>query len=90
MEKNKVIIYTIQNCGYCLKLKELLKENNIEFNEIDGDLPENDDKFSALYKVTNSYNVPTVIVKNSVLVPEISFKTIDDGIKLILKILNEE
>jgi len=81
-------IYTIRECSYCNKLKELLKKDNLEFDEIDGDLPENDSKFLELFNVTKSYNVPTIIVNKSILVPEVSFNTIDEGFELIKRIIN--
>lgn len=31
----KVIVYSNQNCGYCVKQKEFLEENKIEFEERD-------------------------------------------------------
>jgi glutaredoxin len=80
-----IIIYTIKNCSYCNSLKELLLENNIIYTEIDGDLPENDIKFIELSKITNSLNVPTIIVGDNILVPEISFDTIIEAIELIKK-----
>ena len=86
----KIKIYTIQNCGYCSKLKHLLIENNIEFDEIDGDLEENERKFVALQKISKSPNVPAIVLKNSILVADISFKTIEEGIILIKKILSED
>ena len=35
MNKLKVIIYTTKSCGYCILAKNLLKNYNIKYNEID-------------------------------------------------------
>lgn len=34
-KKNKIKVYTTDNCAFCFTLKEFLKEKNIEFEEID-------------------------------------------------------
>jgi glutaredoxin len=82
-------LYTIKSCPYCIKLKSLLDEANLEYNEIDGDLPENDDKFRALTKITKSLNVPTIIIGKNILVPEVSFIKIEEGFELIKSLLNK-
>jgi len=35
MKKNNVTIYSTPTCHYCFKAKDYLKENGIEFKEID-------------------------------------------------------
>jgi glutaredoxin-like protein NrdH len=35
--KNKIILYTLSTCGWCKKTKELLNENNIQYEYIDLD-----------------------------------------------------
>jgi glutaredoxin len=80
-------IYTLSSCPYCNKIKKLLDDANIEYHEINGDSTENDDKFRALSKVTNSLNVPTIVVGKNILVPEISFNKIEEAFDLIKKLL---
>ena len=36
-KNNKVIIYTSSLCGFCFRAKSLLKQKNINFQEIDVD-----------------------------------------------------
>ena len=38
-------LYTLSNCIHCNELKSLLKNDKIEFQEIDVDLPENEKNF---------------------------------------------
>lgn len=83
-------IYTLSTCPYCNKLKTLLEEANFEYDEINGDLPENDDKFRALSKITNSLNVPTIIVGKNILVPEVSFIKIEEGFELVKRLLDKD
>lgn len=82
-------IYTIENCPYCNKLKELLEKENIEFNDVNVDLTENEPEFRELIKITKSNNVPTIIVGKNILVADISFKTIVECIDLIKSVLNK-
>jgi glutaredoxin len=83
-----IILYTIKKCPYCNKLKNLLDNAEIEYNEINGDLPENDKYFEDLIKITNSQNVPTIIVGKNILVPEIAFNTIDEAFKMIKEMMD--
>ena len=34
MDKKNVKLYTTDNCSFCFTLREFLKENNVEFEEI--------------------------------------------------------
>ena len=83
-------IYTLSACPYCNKLKLLLDNTNIKYDEINGDSPENDDKFRVLTKITNSLNVPTIIVGKNILVPEVSFIKIEEGFELIKRLLEQD
>ena len=37
-KNNQVVIYTSSLCGFCYKAKALLKEYNIDFNEVNIDI----------------------------------------------------
>lgn len=78
-------LYTLSNCIHCNELKSLLKNDKIEFQEIDVDLPENEKNFLKIHRLTKSDDVPIIIVNKMVLVPNISFKTINEAIELIKK-----
>jgi glutaredoxin len=84
-----VTIYSIPSCPYCNELKDILTERNIKFNDVDVNLPENEKEFDKIYAVTKSDDVPTVRVYNQLLVPERSFKTIEECADLIVRFLTE-
>ena len=80
-------VYTLTNCSYCKELKEFLIQDNIEFSEVNIDLPENEKEFSELAKIAESEVVPMVKIDDKLLVPNKSFHTILDGYNLIKKLL---
>jgi len=87
----KVKIFLVNNCSYCKKLEKLLNKANIEFETFDIKTKEGDKIFKPIFEITQSELVPTVLIDGKhILVPEISFKTIDMCFEIILKILKEE
>ena len=46
--KDKVMLYTLSTCGWCKKLKELLKENKVQYEYIDLDKCSKDDQKTAV------------------------------------------
>lgn len=78
-------LYTLKNCIHCNELKSLLNNNNLEYQEIDVDLPENEEDYLKIHRLTKSDDVPIIIIDNMVLVPNVSFKTISEAVELIKK-----
>lgn len=84
-----VRVYTMEGCPYCDKLKGLLKEDNIEFKEIDINDKKYKLEFNKIMEISGADSVPVVIVKKKILIPEKSFMTIEEGFSIIKKLLNE-
>lgn len=84
-----VKIYSIPNCPYCTELKEILKTEGVEFIDVDVMLEENEREYDALYKLTNSDDVPIIKVGKQILVPNVSFHSIREASLLVIKFLNE-
>lgn len=82
-----VRIYTIENCPYCTDLKKILTEEGIKFVDINVNLPEHEEEYNDLHKITKSDDVPIVKVGKQLLVPNISFKTIREAAYLTKKIV---
>lgn len=82
-------IYTIENCPYCSELKEILTTEGVPFTEVDVNLPENDKEYNEVFAVTKSDQVPIVKVKNQLLVPNVSFKTIRGCYEIINDLLSK-
>lgn len=85
--KQTIRLYTIPNCPYCTELKDLLIKEAIEFTEVNVNLPENQDEYNKLHEITKSDDVPIIKVGKQLLVPNISFKSINEGFELTKKFL---
>lgn len=81
-------IYSIPQCSYCSKLKDLLSKSNIDFIDVNIELSENKDEFEKLNKIANSDSVPIILCDKKILIPEVSFKSIDEAFVLIKNFLN--
>ena len=67
----KPMLYTLSTCVYCSATKRFLKENNIEYDYIDVDKldgDEKDDVLSQMMKVSGSMRFPTIIIGKKVIV----------------------
>lgn len=82
-----VRVYTIKDCPYCSELKEILKNENVDYTEIDVDNPINEEEFKKLTDFTKSYDVPQIKVNKHVIVPGVSFQTIREAADLTKKFL---
>lgn len=82
-------IYSSKGCVYCNKLKEGLKLLNIEYVDIDIDLTENSEECEKIFKLAGEGVIPIIIIKPHVLVPNRSFKTIDEAINLISSLIKK-
>lgn len=80
-------IYTIPECPFCIQLKEQLNEANINFEEVNVNLPENQIEYNQIHKITNSDDVPIIKVGKQLLVPNVSFNTIKIAVELVQKFL---
>ncbi len=85
-----VRIYSIPECPYCTELKKILTEEGITFEDINVAIPEHEEEYNDLHKITKSDDVPIVKIKKHILVPNVSFKSIKECVELVKKILNED
>lgn len=84
---SKVTIYTMNDCPYCADLKEKLTKENIEFRNVDIDLPENQEEFNKIIEVSNAEEVPILKIDKQLFVPNVSFKSITEAVELTKKFL---
>lgn len=80
-------IYSIPDCPYCNELKSILTTEGVSFLDINVNLPEHEEEWDALHKITKSDTVPIVLVEKQILVPNVSFKTIRECADITKKIL---
>lgn len=59
----KVTVYSTNSCPWCVKAKEFLKENNIEFEE--KDVSEDEAAKNELVKKSGQMGVPVIIVEGN-------------------------
>ena len=62
MEKKKVIVYSTPTCPYCVMVKKYLKENNVEFQDIN--VAEDQEKAKEMVDKTGQMGVPVVQIEN--------------------------
>ncbi|MFH1135447.1 MAG: glutaredoxin family protein [Pseudomonadota bacterium] len=80
----KVFIYTLSTCSHCKRAKQFLNDNNVEYDYLDVDLCQGEERTSAIDEV-KKYNprctFPTILVGDRTIV---GFK--EDELKECLEI----
>lgn len=82
-----VKIYSIPECPYCTELKDMLKNEGVEFVDVNVNLPENEAEYKKVSELTKSDDVPVVRVGKQLLVPNVSFRSIREAADLTKKFL---
>jgi glutaredoxin len=65
--KHKVLMYAISTCAWCKLTKKFLKDNNIEYEYVDVDLCDEEDKDKIRQDILDkggSLSYPTIIIDN--------------------------
>jgi glutaredoxin-like protein NrdH len=84
-KKNKVLIYALSTCAWCKMTKQFFKDNGIEFEYVDVDLCNDEDKDKIKEDILNrggSLSYPTIIIDDKTLIT--GFRK--DKIKEVLQI----
>jgi glutaredoxin-like protein NrdH len=69
--KHKVVLYALSTCVWCKMTKQYLKDNEVEFEYIDVDLCEEEDKQEIRQHIQSKggpLSYPTTIVDDNVLI----------------------
>lgn len=82
-----VKVYSMKSCPYCTDLKDMLKNEGVEFTDVDINLPENEEEYKKISEFTKSDDVPIVRVGNQLLIPNVSFRSIREAADLTKKFL---
>jgi glutaredoxin-like YruB-family protein len=77
-------IYSTPACGYCRLAKEFLKENNIEFEEID--VMANQEAAEEMIKISGQMGVPVIVITKENKTQEILVGFEENKLREILKI----
>jgi len=62
----KVRVYRTPSCPYCIRAKQFLKDNNVEFEDIDVSL--NPEKGQEMIDVSGQMGVPVLIIDGKIIV----------------------
>lgn len=84
----EVRVFSMKGCPHCDNLKNKLKENNIEFVELDVD--DNELLYERFSKKVNNEFLPAMLIGKTAYVPEKSFNTIDEAVELVKKHLLQD
>ena len=83
----KVLIFTMEGCPWCTKLKEQLDEKGIDYDTRDVD------EYSTMYdkfvEITESELLPALLIGKQALVPQKSFNTIDEAVSTVQDLLTD-
>jgi glutaredoxin len=69
--KHRVVVYALSTCVWCKMTKQFLKENSIQYEYIDVDLCEEDEKEQIRQHIQSkggSLSYPTTIVDDSIVI----------------------
>ena len=70
--KEKITIYTNENCPYCKTIKDKLKESSIKF--IEKDIVKSKEKWEEIYNLTGMPTTPTIEIDGEFLIPGRDFQ----------------
>jgi glutaredoxin len=68
---HKVVVYALSTCVWCKMAKQFLKDNNIEYEYIDVDLCDEEDKAKIrqhIQSVGGTLSYPTIIVDDKIVI----------------------
>jgi glutaredoxin-like protein NrdH len=69
-KKHKILVYALSTCGWCKRAKQFLKDNNVEYEYIDVDLCNLEDKQKIFKEIQSRGGIlayPTLIIDNKTL-----------------------
>jgi glutaredoxin len=82
----------MEGCPYCVDMKQMLKEENIEF--VDLDIQENSEEYSMFVKIVENDYVPAFMIVDTegsptkFMAPDRDFEDIEDAVVKIKSNLN--
>jgi len=62
----KVMVYSTPTCPFCIRVKQFLKDNNINFEDID--VSENSDKAQEMMEKSGQMGVPVLDIEGNIVV----------------------
>jgi glutaredoxin 3 len=63
---NKVLVYSTPSCGYCVRLKQFLAENKVDF--VNYDVSIDHDKVDEMLKKSGQMGVPVIDIDGQIII----------------------
>jgi glutaredoxin-like protein NrdH len=66
--KGHILLYALSTCGWCMKTKQMLKDLGVEYDYIDVDLLDEDEKSKVIEQVRKwnpRSSFPTIVLNNN-------------------------
>lgn len=86
----KIKVFILDGCKYCEQLIKLLENDKIEHVVIDAGTEDGYKEFTPTHELTKSDSFPTIVIGEQILVPEISFRTINGAFNIIKLLINQK
>ncbi|TRO47543.1 glutaredoxin family protein [Candidatus Bathyarchaeota archaeon] len=82
---HKVVLYALSTCAWCKMTKQFLKDNDVEYDYIDVDLCEEEDKQKIREHIQSKggpLSYPTIIVDDNVLITGLRKDKLKEALEL--------
>jgi len=84
-----VVLFTMKGCPFCVDMKNLLEEENIDF--VDRDIDEYEEEHNLFVEITQNDYVPSFMLienpttepKSTLYAPDRDYEDIYEGVKII-------
>ena len=76
--KKKVIVYSTTTCPYCVMAKDFLKDNNVEFEDVD--VSRDRARAQEMVNKSGQMGVPVIDIDNNIIIgfrPDVFAKLLD-------------
>ena len=84
-KKHRVLLYAISTCGWCKRAKRLLRDNNIEYEYVDIDLCNREDREKIRSDILGRggrLSYPTIIVDDRILITGFQEEKIREALEI--------
>ena len=83
--QHKVVLYALSTCAWCRMTKQFLKDNDVEYEYIDVDLCQEEDKQKIREQIQSKggpLSYPTIIVDDNVLITGLRKDKLKEALEL--------
>ena len=84
-KRHKVVLYALSTCAWCKMTKQFLKDNDVEYDYIDVDLCEEEDKQKIREHIQSEggpLSYPTIIIDDNVLITGLRKDKLKEALEL--------